>query len=327
MKSDLILIALSTFAERDRAPLERLEHSGFAYRIHRTGKRITTAELLESGRDAAAIVAGVESYDARTLEALPALRCIARVGVGTDAIDLAAARARGIAVLNTPEVPTAAVAELAIAMFLALGRNLVPQTLSMRGRKWERLEAHLLGARTVGLIGLGRIGRRVAELCGAFGSRVIAHDPFAQSSPQGVELVPLEELIAVADILSLHAAHSTDKPLRFGAAEFERMKKGAVFVNLARGSMVDETALRAALVSGHLAGAGLDVYSDEPYSGPLCDLPNVVLTPHSATTPVETRAAMELEAVNKALGFLAGTLSSRDAVVWPDGPRTSITLI
>jgi D-3-phosphoglycerate dehydrogenase / 2-oxoglutarate reductase len=317
--SNLILIALSTFAERDRAPLERLESSGLPFKIHRTGKRITTPELLESGRDAGAIVAGVEPYDARTLDGLPALRCISRVGVGVDAIDLAAARARRIAVLNTPEVPTAAVAELALAMSLALQRNLVAQSNSMRERRWERLETHLLGARTVGVIGLGRIGRRVAELSAAFGARVIGYDPIGSAQPAvgAIERVSLDALLATADVVSLHAAHSETHPLRLGAAEIARMKRGAVLVNLARGTMVDETALHQALVSGHLAGAGLDVFPNEPYAGPLCDLPNVILTPHSATTPVETRTAMELEAVDKAIAYLSGTLDPRDAVVWP----------
>src|SRR5207244_13555801 len=125
------------------------------------------------------VVAGVEPYDRGTLHALPKLQCIVRCGVGVDAIDLACARDRGIAVLNTPDAPTPAVAELALTLFLALSRNLRAQANRGSQRKWERLEAHLLGGRTVGLIGFGRIGRRVAELCRAFGARVIATDPVA----------------------------------------------------------------------------------------------------------------------------------------------------
>jgi D-3-phosphoglycerate dehydrogenase len=318
VSSDLVLIALSTFVEHDRAPLDLLERSGRPFRIHDTGKRITTPELLDEGRDAAVIVAGVEPYDAPTLEQLPALRCISRCGVGTDAIDLAAARARGIAVLNTPDVPTAAVAELALSMFLALSRNLRRQANLMQAHQWKRLEAHLLGGRTVGIVGLGRIGRRVAELCRAFGANVIAHDPFADAAAAaaaGIALLPMDELLARADIVSLHAARSATHPLVLDAAAFARMKRGVVVVNLARGSMVDEPALIDALRSGHVAGAGLDVFSSEPYDGPLCDFEQVILTPHSATLPVETRAAMELECVDKALRFLDGRIAPAERVV------------
>jgi D-3-phosphoglycerate dehydrogenase len=130
----------------------------------------------------------------------------------------------------------------------------------------------------------------------------------------GVELVQIDRILGESDIVSLHAAKS-DKPLKLGAAEFAAMKRGSLVVNLARGNMIDEAALADALTSGHLAGAGLDVFSAEPYSGPLCDFEQVILTPHSATTPVETRAAMEKECIENALRFLRGTLESGQRVV------------
>jgi len=318
MSQSLIFVALSTFAERDPLPLARLKASNYPFRIHRTGKRITTPELLRDGRDAAIIIAGVEPYDAATLAELPALRCLVRCGAGVDAVDLNAACTRGITVLNTPDVPTAAVAELALAMFLSLSRNLRRQVNSMGRREWNRLEAHLLGGRTVGLVGLGRIGRRVSELCRAFGARVLASDPFAEASGArdlGVELVPLEQLLREADIVSIHAAKSVDQPLRLGAAELAVMKRGAMLVNLARGGMVDEEALVDALRSGQIGGVGMDVFAKEPYAGPLCDFENVILTPHTATLAVETRAAMELECVEKALRFVDGDINPEERVV------------
>jgi D-3-phosphoglycerate dehydrogenase len=314
----LIFVALSTFAERDPAPLARLEASAYPYRIHATGKRITAPELIRDAADACVIVASVEPYDAATLAQLTALRCISRCGTGVDSVDLAAARDRGIAVLNTPDSPTDAVAELALTLFLALSRNLRRQANLVSQRRWDRLEAHLLKGRTVGLVGLGRIGRRVAALCQAFGARVVATDPAADRSAAratGVELVSLAQLLREADIVSLHAARSSTSPFTLGATELAAMKRGAVLVNLARGGMVDESALADALRSGQLAGAGLDVFDDEPYAGALCDFDNVILTPHSATLTVETRAAMELESVDKALRFLDGTLRAEERVV------------
>jgi D-3-phosphoglycerate dehydrogenase len=314
----VIFVTLSTFAEYDEEPLRMLEASGIPFSIHRTGKRITTAELLAAGPGVTAVVAGVEPYDRATIAAMPELRCIGRVGIGVDAIDLTAARERGIAVVNTPEPPTAAVAELALAMMLSLSRNLPRQAREAAAGRWTRLEAHLLGARRVGVIGLGRIGRRVATLVRAFGSEVWGFDPapdLAWCAANEVRPMPLDDLLAGCDIVSIHAAKSAEAPLRIGAEAIARMRRGAILINLGRGDMVDDHALHAALSSGHLFGAGLDVYPNEPYAGPLVGLDNVELTPHAATLTVETRSEMEREAVRKTIAFLQGTLPAEDRVV------------
>lgn len=301
-------MTLSTFAEHDRAPLDALERSGVPFRIHGTGKRITPTELVAAAGSATAVIAGVEPYDAKTLAALPALRCISRCGVGMDSIDLDAAKARGVAVVNTPDAPTNAVAELAVAMMLSLSRQFFRQMLEFRAGRWTRLETHMLGGRTVGVVGLGRIGKRVVELLRPFACRVLAADPRADASwarQEAIHLVSLHELLSRADIVTLHAAREADGSVLIGAAEIAGMRRGALLLNLARGGMVDEHALYDALHSGHLSGAGLDVFEEEPYSGPLSDLDNVVLTPHSATLAVEARSAMELQAVQNALAVLA----------------------
>lgn len=314
----LIYVALSSFAVEDRRPLNLLETSGHPFRIHTTGKRVTTAEVLRDGKDAAVILAGVEPYSSETLAQLPALRCISRCGVGVDAINLEAARLKGVAVANTPGIPTDAVAELALAMFLALGRNLHVQANLMHARRWVRVTAHLLAGRTVGLIGLGDIGQRVAQLCLALNARVLACDPLVDAEVAlnlGVALTTKEQLLRDADIISLHASKNADQPVLIGSPELAMMKRGAILVNLARGEMVDESALVDALSSGHLAGAGLDVFGAEPYNGPLCDFQQVILTPHSATNTLETRTAMELQCVENALQFLAGKLASERQVI------------
>jgi D-3-phosphoglycerate dehydrogenase len=311
--NDLIYVALSTFAVDDRRPLDLLEASGYPFRIHGTGKRITPTELLHDGKGAAVVLAGVESYSSETLGQLPQLRCISRCGVGVDAIDLKAAKQRGVTVANTPGIPTDAVAELALAMFLALSRNLHMQANLMHARRWDRLTAHLLAGRTVGLIGLGNIGRRVAQLCLSFKAKVLAYDPHADVSvarDSGISMVTREQLLREADIVSLHASKSSGQSQLIGAEDLNAMKRGSVLVNLARGEMVDESALVAALKSGHLSGAGLDVFGAEPYAGPLCDFEQVILTPHSATNTIETRSAMELQCVENALRFLGGSLAS-----------------
>jgi D-3-phosphoglycerate dehydrogenase len=316
MTMDSIYVTLSTFAEYDASPLNRLRESGIPFSLNTTGKRVTPRQLVEDGGNATVLLAGVEPFDRATIEHLPRLRCISRCGVGVDAIDFAVVRERGITVLNTPDVPTQAVAELTLAMMLALSRQLPRQSDLVRRREWKRLEAHLLSGRTVGVIGLGRIGRRVAELLKPFGVRLIAADPRADpawASAHGVEIVTLARLLSSSDIVSLHASSSA-AALRLEEGDLSAMKRGALLVNVARGSMIDEGALARALQSGHLAGAALDVFPQEPYAGPLCDLPNVILTPHSATLTVETRVAMELQCVDKALRFLSGRLQPGEAV-------------
>ena len=316
--NELIFVALSTFAAEDRRPLELLESSGYPYKIHTTGKRITTPELLRDGTDAVVVLAGVEPYDTETLMKLPALKCISRCGVGVDSIDLTTARQRGVVVANTPTIPVEAVAELALTMFLALKRNIRHQANLMQSHRWERLTIHLLSGCTIGLIGLGRIGQRVAQLSAAFNARIIAFDPKADTTIAknlGIDLVTMEQLLADADIVSLHASKNAQQPLHIGSQELAKMKRGAILVNLARGEMVDDGALAEALRSGHIAGAGLDVFNKEPYQGPLCDFEQVILTPHSATLPVETRTEMELQCVENAIEFLNGRLPKERRVI------------
>jgi D-3-phosphoglycerate dehydrogenase len=309
MKGELdIYVTLSTFGEQSRQPLGLLEQSGLSFALHNSGKRITKEELLRDAARSRCLLAGVEIYDEDTLRSLPKLRCISRCGVGVDNIDLDAARRLNIAVLNTPDEPVEAVAELALAMMLALVRRLPALDRAMHNRAWHRITGNLLSGKTVGIIGLGRIGRRLAELLRVFGVRLVAFDPMLGGNAlrvPGIEFLELEDLLRVSDIVSLHASGSA--PLHLGKKELASMKKGSFLINLARGSMVDDVALAAAL-GGHLAGAALDTFPEEPYAGPLCDCENAILSPHQATLTHETRVAMEVKAVRNALDFLHADL-------------------
>jgi D-3-phosphoglycerate dehydrogenase len=313
---DNILIALSSFAEFDPKPLELLKNSGIPFTIHNTGKRITKGELLATGKNATVIVAGVESYDEEVLSTLTNLKCISRCGVGVDAINLGIAKEKSITVLNTPDVPTIAVAELAVSLYFSLSRNLRVQANSMGNKKWERLESHLVSGKTIGIIGFGRIGKKIAEFLQPFGVKILVCDPFLTKESvgnSGATLVDKETLLKESDIVSIHAAKS-NTPVIAGD-DYSKMKKGAILVNLSRGGMIDEDGLLKAIQSKHLAGAGLDVFEKEPYNGPLCDLENVILTPHNATMPVETRVAMEVECVDKAIRFIKGNITDDEKVV------------
>jgi D-3-phosphoglycerate dehydrogenase len=308
MGSDVdIFVTLSTFAEYSDEPLHLLQQSEFSFLVNPHGRRIKPEEVVEMGRACRGLVAGVEPYSAETLAALPRLQCISRCGSGIDSIDLAEARRRNIAVLNTPDEPIIAVAELTLTMILALLRQLPNVNTLTHERQWQRVPGNLLWGKILGIIGLGRIGQRVVELVEPFGVKVIAVEPRPDAGwlkDREVELVDLPQLLARADIVSIHAARSSENQLFLGAPEFAQMKPGAWLVNMARGDMLDEAALNTALDDGHLSGAGLDVFPQEPYTGPLCDNPRAIMSPHQATLTIETRVAMETKAVANLIKFL-----------------------
>ena len=267
------------------------------------------AEAIE-GCDAV-IVRSSTRITAESLSRADRLRIIGRAGVGVDNIDVAAATARGIAVLNAPAGNTISAAELTLALLLALVRRLPAADRSMKAGEWDRksFRGTELNGKTLGLVGAGRIGGEVARRARAFGMRVVAYDPFlTEERAQALELerLPLDDVLERADVLSLHVPLTEATANLIGAAQLARMKPGAYLVNAARGGVVDEAALYRALVDGHLAGAALDVFAEEPLPAdhPLRSLSNVVLTPHlgAQTAEAQELVAIEIaEAVRDAL--------------------------
>jgi D-3-phosphoglycerate dehydrogenase len=277
--------------------------------VNRSGKRLAEGDIPGAIGGADGVIAGTEPFSRQVIGACPRLRIISRVGTGTDSIDLEAARARDIQVFTTPESPVQAVAEHTLALLLSALRG-IPRRSELMRRGEEDLEpGTLLAGKTVGVIGLGRIGMKVAAMLGSFDCRVIAYDPFRRGPDQpGVQLFSsLGELVEEADILTLHApAQPGDRPILDGAL-LARCRRGVVIVNTARGSLIDEDALVRALGEGRVAAAGLDVFPREPYTGPLLRFPQVVATPHVASNTIETRQEMEMEAVENLIrGFSAG---------------------
>ncbi len=249
--------------------------------------------------------------DASCFDRLPALRVVARVGIGHERIDLAAATARGICVVNTPDAPTESTAEFAVLLLLATARRLVAGRDAMRAGDWPQ-DAGLVGTdlahKTLGLIGCGRIGRRVAEIAGALRLRVVAFDPHVADLPASVERADsLAALLPQADFLSLHAPASPGMRPLLGAAEFAACKPGVIVINTARGPLIDETALLAALESGPVAAAALDVWDSEPPARdhPLRTHPKVLPTPHMGAFTREGQGRSHRDAANQALQVLA----------------------
>lgn len=295
-----IFVALSTFAKCGAEPLELLEQSGHPFTINSTGKRLTKEQLIDSAQEAVGIVAGLEPYDSDVLNALSNLKCISRCGVGIDNIDLEQAKNKAVQVCNTPDVVIQPVAELTIAMAFDLLRRLTAHSALVKAGRWERLQGNNLSGKTIGLIGLGRIGKRVAQMFHVLGAKVIATDIHPDNewmSQNNVECVAFEDLLKQSDIVSIHLAHVVDNPFVLNKIHFEMMPKGSMLINVARGQFVDEDDLYDALQSAHLSGAALDVYREEPYKGKLGECENIVFTPHVATLTFESRTQMEYEAV------------------------------
>jgi D-3-phosphoglycerate dehydrogenase / 2-oxoglutarate reductase len=267
---------------------------------------LTEEEALEflTRENPEGMIAGVEPLTRRVLKCAPALKAISRCGVGLDSVDLDAAEELGIRVMNTPTAPLQSVAELTVALILGLLRNIAVLDARMKNGEWCRAKGYLVGGKTVAIIGCGRIGTRVAAILRSFGCTLIGYDPFLDSHPE-IRLLDLESIWPAADIVSLHMPSTKDNYHFVDEIALSRMKETAVLINTARGALVDENALFSALNTGVIAGAGLDVFEEEPYSGPIKDLGDrVILTPHVASSAVEGRAAMENEALENLVGAL-----------------------
>jgi D-3-phosphoglycerate dehydrogenase len=300
-----VLLSVSSFGVADLEPRRLLESAGVRIVDNPHGRRLREEEIAEMIRDVDALVAGTEPLNARVLENAPQLRVISRVGVGLENIDLNAALRLGIVVRNTPDALTDPVAELTLAGILNVLRHIGEMDRAMRNGEWTRKMGAMLRGRTVGIVGLGRIGRRLAQLLEPFQVRLLASDrapDHAAARRVNTRLVPLDQLLTESDVVTLHIPGG-ERPV-LGAAELRRMKRGAILINASRGGLVDEDALLEALRDEHLSGAYLDTFQDEPYEGPLRELPNVLLTPHAGSYAAEARVRMEREAVQNLLDAL-----------------------
>ncbi len=273
----------------------------------------------------ALIVRSATKVTAALIAAAPKLRVIARAGTGVDNVDLDAASTRGIVVMNAPGANSISVAELAMGFVLALARPVPAADAAMKAGKWEKKKFAGVEVRgkTLGLIGLGRIGQEVALRARAFGMEIVAHDPFisAELAAQvGAQLRTLDEVCAEADYLSLHLPATAGTRKMFDAARLARCKKGLKIINTARGELIDEAALADAIRSGHIGGAALDVFTEEPPKDwTLAQLPNVIATPHIAASTGEAQEMVGVETTAAVRDFLREGVI-RNAVNFPSVP-------
>ena len=268
-----------------------LTDAGFEVVCNETGRKLSPEEQKEMIKDAFGVIAGTEEYDADMIAGCHELKVVSRFGVGTDNFDLKAMKAAGIQVGVIANHN--AVAEFALTLMLSVMKNLPVQDATARRAGWERASTRELTAKTVGILGFGRIGRRVAELLKGFNVTILAYDPYPNpeaAEERGVKLVSFAEVLSQSDIVSLHLPYTEETHHLIDAAAIAKMKDGAYLINTARGPLVDESALADALKSGKLTGAGVDVYEIEPIvsENPLIPLSNTVLTPHVSALTYET---------------------------------------
>jgi D-3-phosphoglycerate dehydrogenase len=283
--------------------IERMRAAGLAVdtNFEITPEELTTVLPAYDG----CVVRGRTKIRQPLIDLCPGLKVIVRGGVGLDNIDADYARSKGITVMNTPKASSASVAELAIGFMFDLARSIYKATATMKAEKWEKkaFEGDELGGKTLGLIGLGNIGKEVAKRANALGMTVIAYDPYVKEA-EGVRLVQLDELLAKSDYISLHLPKTRESANMIGKAQFEKMKAGVRLVNCARGGIVDEAALYEALVSGKVAGAALDVFAEEPPTDyRLLKLDNVIGSPHIGAATKEAQGRVGAEVAEKLIEF------------------------
>lgn len=264
-----------------------------------SGIRLSEDELIRAIHNAEYVIAGTEQFTNRVLKSARNLRTISRVGVGTDSIDTVAAARLKISILNTPEAPVIAVTEHTLALLLAILKHIPAYNNRVRLGDQSIKPGLLLSGKTIGIVGLGRIGFRFASLVSLMGCKIRYFDPYLKVPvPENWRpSLSAEELFMTSDIISLHAAPKPDGTPLIDAAILRNARPGLILLNTARGSLIDENALEVAIQNGIISAAGLDVFSKEPYTGTLLKYPQVIVTPHIASNTLESRGQMEYEAV------------------------------
>lgn len=306
-----VLVTPTTYGRCDPRLKLELEAAVGEVIYNPAGRPLSSAELARLLPGCDGCIAGLDAIDRAALQAADRLRVIARYGAGVDNVDLAAAREKGIVVTNTPGANAVSVAELAIGLMLALARSIPLAHQETRAGGWPRLQGTSLEGKVVGLLGLGAVGRQVAHRLQGFDCTVLACDPAldaAAARQHGATLCTLPELQSASDLLSLHLPLVPETRGLVDASFIARMKRGAFLVNTARGELIDEAALLSALLGGHLAGAALDAFAQEPPApgSPLLSLPQVIVTPHMGAHTDGAVNAMGWAALSDCLAVLRG---------------------
>lgn len=302
-------ISTVPFGKVSSKPIDLLKENNVDYIENPYGRKIEPEEVLKFIPHVQYYIAGTEQITKEVLDAAKDLEFIVRVGVGVDNIPFSEVRKRNIHVSYTPDAPTDAVAELCIGLFIDLLRKFSYVNAKLHKGIWDKYTGNLIQGKTVGIIGLGRIGKKIASILQSFGATVLANDIVEDTAfalEHNIQYTTKEEIFREADIISLNLSYSSELKKLINKKYIRMMKKTAFLVNTSRGEIIDENDLHEALKSNAIAGAAIDVYAVEPYNGKLCGFDNVILTAHIGAATVESRLAMELGAVEEVIRFHNG---------------------
>ena len=306
------LVTSTSFLKPQNAKAKALLESFFDEIVYNDlGVPLAGEQILERIQGCDAYVAGLDYITADVIEKMPdCVKVISRYGVGVDRVDLPAAKAKGITVCNTPGANSTGVCELAFALMLCACRNIPQLHQAVTDGLWPRSEGVELAGRTLGIVGMGAIGKRLALRAKAFEMDVVAYDPYfdeAFAAQHGIHRMELDELLSSVDVVSLHVPLNDSTRHMINRERIEKMKKGVIIINTARGGLIDEEAAAEAIKSGHLGGLGLDAFEQEPLlDSPLKGLPRVIFTPHTGAHTAEAVSNMGLMSVQNAIDVLKG---------------------
>ncbi|MEW6679512.1 MAG: phosphoglycerate dehydrogenase [bacterium] len=302
-----VLISSRSFGKTGAEGIEILKKAGLEPIINTTGKKLNENDLLKMADGVVGIIAGTEKIPEKIILEINSLKVISRYGVGLDNIDLNAAKQKGILVFNTPDSPTDAVSELTLSLILNLLRKICAVDREIRKGSWQPQLGNLLSGKTVGILGLGKIGKKVVQLLEPFNAKFLTYEKNPDKefiSKYNIDVVSFDTVLTKSDIITIHLPSTEETNHILGEKEFLKMKQTALLINTARGDLIDEKALYNALKNKIIAGAALDVFENEPYTGKLKELDNTILTPHIGSCTVETRKRMDIESAENLIAGL-----------------------
>jgi D-3-phosphoglycerate dehydrogenase len=302
-----VLISSKSFGRAQSDAVNLIKKEGINPILNPYGRKLTEQEIIEMTSDVVGIIAGTEKITGKIISNANNLKVISRYGAGVDNIDLRTAKEKNVLVYNTPESPALAVAELTISLMLNILRKTNTTDRNIRKGQWKPEIGNLLTGKTVGLLGLGRIGKKVVQFLEPFNVNILVFEKVIDKefvSKYNLDVVSLDELIEKSDIISIHLPSTEETRHIINDKNLSKMKKSAHIINTARGDLIDEKALYDALKNKNIAGAAVDVYEKEPYGGILKELDNVILTPHIGSSTFETRKNMDIEAVENLINGL-----------------------
>ena len=293
-----VLIAPTTFSLYNDQPMDLLKKNGFDIIKNEWGQKLSASQLVDLCRDCNAVIAGTEIYNKVVLNQLSDLKVISRLGVGMDNIDLEVVRQKNIKIYKTTTTPAPAVAELVLGLMINLARNISTSDKSLKNGIWKKEMGCLIQGKTLGIIGLGTIGKNLVKLVKGLNFKILANDLFHDdkfAKEYEVNYCDIDTLLAQSDMISIHLNLTTETYDLINKERIALLNPECILINTSRGEIIDEAALYIALKERKILGAGLDVFNKEPYSGILTTLDNVVLTPHIGSYARELRIQMEIE--------------------------------